>query len=156
MTKQVSFIATRASSDLSIHDSTVMARAASAAAGSRTSMIEAQRAAEREALRSAKLIITPIWKEVELKEVLRQSPGTGTETQNGRVLRAFRKVGSLTRMEMLRFLDVQHGPARVLGLRQAGHNISGVWVRQLSEHGVSHRTMQYTLVGVSQDSGVPT
>jgi len=122
---------------------------------SRTSVIQAQRRAEREAQLKAQVVGTSLSKRQAFKELLAATPGVGTESQNSRMLRALR-IGPVTRMECARYLDMQHAAARVLQLKHAGHEISGEWVRQLSEHGRLHRTKQYRLVHERVGDGFDT
>lgn len=122
---------------------------------SRSAVVAAQRRAEREAQLAAQVVGTPLWKRSAFKELLASTPGVATETQCSRVLRAL-KLAPTTRMEFSRHLDVQHAAARILQLKKAGHEIAGVWVRQLSEHGRLHRTMQYQLIRERSGDGFDT
>jgi Helix-turn-helix domain len=51
----------------------------------------------------------------------------------------------VTSFEAMRFLDVYHVPARVLQLRQAGHDIVTHWRTVETEAGATHRVGLYVL-----------
>lgn len=113
---------------------------------SRTAVIEGQRRREREAKNRAPLLETSPQKASTIGNILRANESVSTEGQNARVLRILRDVGPTTAMELQQLADIRHAPARVLQLKQAGHEIIGEWVVQVSALGHAHRTMLYRLV----------
>lgn len=115
-------------------------------ADSRTSVVEAQRRRDRAATAGAPFEPTEPWKESAISAIFRAEPSTTTEGQNARVLKILREVGETTAMELQRFADVRHAPARILQLKKAGHTIIDRWVRQVTDLGHSHRTKAYRLV----------
>ena len=52
----------------------------------------------------------------------------------------------LNTFEASRFLDVYYGPARILELRNDGHNIITHWATVQTESGKLHRVGNYLLV----------
>ncbi len=73
-----------------------------------------------------------------------QSKGADSSSQCTRLLTALHRF-PLTTFEAMRFLDVYHVPARVLQLRQRGHEISTHWRTVETESGDKHRVGLYAL-----------
>ncbi len=128
---------------------------ASAAYGqdSRTEVVEGERARELLDTLTAPLIETTPERAAQITAILRANGSTATDAQNTRVLKILR-LGPVTAQELRRYADVVHAPARVLQLKELGHQIVGDWVRQVSELGHSHRTKRYTLISEAQAAEV--
>lgn len=69
-------------------------------------------------------------------------------SQRARLLAALRN-GPLTTLEARRLLDVLHPAARVMELRQLGHNIVTAWDTDITSEGNPHRVARYLLKGVA-------
>ena len=81
-----------------------------------------------------------------LIEVRELFPSGDGKTQCSRVLAFLERGYLLNTFEASRHLDVYHCPARVLQLREAGHNIITQWVTVQTEAGKLHRVGNYMLV----------
>jgi len=83
-------------------------------------------------------------KEAALIQISNQCIGTEASSQCARLLMALQQF-PVTSFEAMRFLDVYHVPARVLQLRQAGHDIVTHWRTVETEAGAAHRVGLYVL-----------
>jgi len=79
-----------------------------------------------------------------LMQIRNQFTGTASKTQCERLLAALQRY-SLTTYEAMRQLDVYHVPARILQLRQQGHEIITHWQTVETESGDKHRVGLYAL-----------
>ena len=79
-----------------------------------------------------------------LKQIQEQFNGIAARRQCERLLAALAQF-PITTFEAMRYLDVYHCPARVLQLRQAGHDIITHWQTVITEAGERHRVGQYLL-----------
>jgi hypothetical protein len=68
------------------------------------------------------------------------------ESQRARVLAWLQTSRPLTTLEARRELDVLHPAARVMELRQAGHNIITHWQTDANGSGRPHRVASYVLL----------
>lgn len=116
-----------------------------AGAGSRTGMIEAMRRREREAKAAAPVEHTSPEKIAALEAIRDKHPGVASDVQERRLLEAL-AICSITSFEATRYLDLYHPAARVMGLRNKGHEIVTVWARIETESGQLHRIGRYALV----------
>jgi len=73
-------------------------------------------------------------------------PGLDAKTQCNRVLDFLGRGYMLSTFEGSRYLDVYHLPARIMELRNAGHNIITHWTMVETEAGKLHRVGNYMLV----------
>lgn len=117
---------------------------------SRTAVVNVERARDLRAKLTAPVMVTSPEKAATIRAILDRCFSVGTDAQNIRVLQVLRAVDEATAMELQRYADVRHAPARVLQLKQQGHVIVGRWVRQASDLGHVHRTMAYTLASEAQ------
>ncbi len=128
--------------------------AAAYGADSRTAVVEGERAREVLDMLTAPVLATPPEKAIAIRAILDRNFSVGSDAQNLRVLQILGSVGEVTAMELQRYADVRHAPARILQLKQQGHVISDRWVRQDSDLGFSHRTKAYTLMREAQAAEV--
>ena len=89
-------------------------------------------------------------KKAALEAIRAQFKGTSSDTQCNRLLAALR-LFPLTTFEAMRYLDVYHCPARVLQLRQRGHEIETHWQTVSTEAGELHRVGLYVLKAVQHE-----
>ena len=115
------------------------------AVDSRTEVVEIQRVQERRAKQRAPLLLTSPEKAAVLRALLAADRSTATQRQRDRLVEAMRQTDEVTVLEARRFLDIQHAPARILNLDQAGYTIARRQVRQTTEAGVLHRTVAYSI-----------
>lgn len=111
---------------------------------SRTAVINAARQREAQAKRAAPIERTSAAKIAALEAIRDGAPGLASETQEKRLLEALAS-WPVTTFEAMRYLDVYHVPARVMGLRARGHSIATIWVKTPTEAGELHRVGQYVL-----------
>jgi Helix-turn-helix domain len=83
-------------------------------------------------------------KRASLEAIARTFKGRDNKTQCARLLEALARY-PITTFEAMRYLDVYHCPARVLNLRQRGHDITTHWQTVETESGESHRVGLYVL-----------
>ena len=69
---------------------------------------------------------------------------TANHSQAARLLEALSRF-PITTYEAMRYLDVYHCPARILQLRQRGHEIITHWQTVSTESGERHRVGMYLL-----------
>jgi hypothetical protein len=81
-----------------------------------------------------------------LLEVRDLIAGNDGKTQARRVLEFLSRGYMLNTFEASRFLDVYYCPARILELRNDGHNIITHWATVQTESGKLHRVGNYLLV----------
>ena len=112
---------------------------------SRTIVIEHEREADRLAKLNARTVNTSPARRARLMALLAAVPGTGSDTQAGRMLRALRS-GPITSHEARQFLDVIHPAGRVKSLRDSDYEIVTRWVVQLSACGSPHRIGEWSLI----------
>ena len=83
-------------------------------------------------------------KQAALIEIRDQAKGIESSAQCARLLTALHRF-PITTFEAMRFLDVYHVPARVLQLRQRGHEIDTHRVTVVTESGAKHSVGLYVL-----------
>jgi len=92
----------------------------------------------------------PPLKEAAFQEINRKFTGDSAKEQCTRLLQAL-KLFSINTFEASRGLGVYHPPARILQLRQKGHNIDTIWQTIVAENGDKHRVGCYLLRGDSHE-----
>ena len=115
-----------------------------AAPDSRTAVVAILRDRERHARLHAPHENTPPERQARLLQLLRDHQGNTTETQTRRVLLAL-EGGPATTIELRRYLDVMQVSTRIHELRNRGHEIETMWVRQDTDAGRPHRVALYVL-----------
>ena len=80
----------------------------------------------------------------DLHAIRDSNTGTTGKNQAARLLQALGRY-TVTSYEASRHLDVYHCPARILELRQAGHEIDTHWQTVETESGAKHRIGKYVL-----------
>ncbi len=83
-------------------------------------------------------------KRAALEAIRAQFSGTSSDTQCNRLLAALNRF-PVTSFDAMRYLDVYHVPARILQLRQRGHEIVTHWQTVVTESGQTHRVGLYVL-----------
>jgi hypothetical protein len=110
-------------------------------AGSRSAVVLAQREAEKKAAPLVSLTSAGI---AALRRIATDTRGNATETQQRRLLRAF-KSGPLSSIDSREHLDVLAFSARVAELELFGHRFARRWVLQATAMGRTHRVVQIAL-----------
>lgn len=109
----------------------------------RTAVLIGLLKAERRAKFAAPVYVTSPHRVEALRNLLREAPGAGTETQCARLLRAL--PDGITTYECSNLLDVSRPGARLSELRRAGYEFAQTWVLQASACGALHRVYLYRL-----------
>jgi len=112
---------------------------------SRAAVIANQIAAERLAKINAPTVTTSAARKARLLALLNDAPGVSADTQADRLLRAL-LTGTISTVECRQYLDIACPSARVIELRDRGHQISTRWIVQASAAGRLHRWIEYFLI----------
>ncbi len=89
---------------------------------------------------------TPPEKKAALEAIRTEFKGNDAKSQCARLMAALARF-AVSSFEAMRYLDVYHCPARILQLRQAGHQITTHWQTVETEAGERHRVGLYVLDG---------
>ena len=81
-----------------------------------------------------------------LRSILAGNVGNDGTKQSARLLDAMERLGSITTVEAVRFLDIIDPRARKMSLVKAGHQVLMSWDRDQTESGKAHRIGRYSLV----------
>ncbi|MGM0593477.1 MAG: helix-turn-helix domain-containing protein [Pseudomonadota bacterium] len=77
---------------------------------------------------------------------------TSTAAQRSRLLKHLREVGPVSTLQARELLNIYSAPPRVFELRNQGHNIVTIWVRERDNLGRLHRVGRYALMSGKSDN----